>query len=152
MDTPYTPGDLLYRHKGLVDHVGVYLGNDKVLHTSPSNGVEVISVAHFANNQSIRYVATCVEDQAKLSQRLSSILGGDSGYHASKANCEHLANYLVRGRAYSPQKRAMVLGALSLGLPARKAGTKYWPLFAILGAVCSCITWNQLPSHAKKPV
>lgn len=109
-------GDLLYRTKGIVQHVGVYLGNGQVAHNSPTNGTELVDFEMFSNGEDIKVVHINFDNRHLLVERLEQLMAMDGRYNAIRNNCEHLATYLISGRASSSQLRGIAGGAVLFGL------------------------------------
>ncbi|MBL4826718.1 MAG: hypothetical protein JKY66_03230 [Spongiibacteraceae bacterium] len=120
MDTNIKAGFLLYRSKVFVEHAGVYLGKDQVLHNSPTGDVEIISFAEYADGKTVKFIETGEHDYTVLTQRLTSMLQDSEQYHVSANNCEHIANMLIYGRRFSPQIQASLTGAIVGGLASWK--------------------------------
>ncbi len=135
-------GDLLYRRKGFVQHAGVYLGTDQVLHNSPSSNVEITDFNTYSNGKAVKVINIDHGNLHALKARLHQILSADNLYRLTHCNCEHIANFLIHGRAYSPQIQASLAGALTSGLAAYKSGSKKWLAFALAGAAAGCIISN----------
>lgn len=135
-------GDLLYRSKGFVEHAAVYIGNNKVVHTSPEKGREVIDVEDYSAGQSIKVVRTNVDNQELLEKRLKEILSTSANYQLLTDNCEHLASYLLYGRKTSPQIQAAFCGAIVGLILGQKMRT--WERIALIAvtAMAGCCVSN----------
>jgi hypothetical protein len=142
MHTNLNLGDLLYRSKSIAQHAAVYLWNGQVLHTSPDNGVEIITVEVYAKGQEIKVVKSTNVDSLALHRRLHLILNSDRRYSVSTKNCEHIANFLITGQERSPQIQASMAGALIGGITAWKAGSNHWFSIAIAGGIAGCLLTN----------
>lgn len=112
MNSKLNIGDLLYRSKGLVEHVGVFLGNNKVVHSSPDYGISIDTLDDFSKNKTVKIVSVTDSNKNELATRLQRLLSYDSNYDLFANNCEHVASYLINGRKLSPQLQASI--ALSL--------------------------------------
>lgn len=150
MNTNFKLGDLLYRRKGIVDHTAVYIGGNKVLHSSPAKGVEVLSVDDYSVGRKIRVISTSIENQFLLSERIRTILEIDPSYNILTSNCEHIAHFLISGRSQSPQKQIVIAATIISGVIAWKSGSKYWPLIAILSGAASCYVSNRARNYHKE--
>lgn len=150
MHSKLKPGDLLYRKKGFVEHAGVYLGRGQILHNSPSNDIEVTGYDTYSNGEAVKVVSIEKCDLHILESRLYQILNTSPKYQITHRNCEHVANLLVHGHAYSPQLNASVAGALLTGLLSWRSGSKYWYIFAIAGGVAACLISNLARSYDYK--
>ncbi len=135
-------GDLLYRRKGFVQHAGVYLGAGKVLHNSPGKNTEITDFNTYSNGKAVKVISIDHGNIQALKTRLHQILSADNLYRLTHRNCEHIANFLIYGRAFSPQIQASLSGALISGLATYKSGSKKWLAFVLAGAAAGCITSN----------
>lgn len=150
MDTKLKIGYLLYRTKGLVEHAAVYLGNNTVLHNSPSGDVEIISYEEYAQDKTVKVIVTDSHNLALLEARLESIIQQDGSYNAASNNCEHIANFLIKGRKYSPQLRAAIISATVMGFLSWKSGKGNPLLMACLGAAGGTVLSNALRKYDQK--
>lgn len=109
-------GDLLLRPKCLgISHVGVWLGGGRVFHNAPARGEHVSSVEEFAQREPVTVKATNA-DPASVSVRVHSRLSVPRPYDVLSNNCEHTANHVVTGKAFSPQLAAGVAVLIALVL------------------------------------
>ncbi|AJQ92310.1 NlpC/P60 family protein [Gynuella sunshinyii] len=141
------PGYLLYRRKGIIEHVGVYLGGGQVVHNSPNNDVEIVNIQTYAEGHTIRVVSMEFDDIEQLRHRLHQILNANRKYRATHRNCEHIASYLLWGRSSSPQIQAFIAGALIAGFAAWKAGNKNWLGYAVAGGMIGCMIYNHVRNY-----
>lgn len=138
-----TLGDLLYRVKGVVEHVGVYLGGNKVAHNSPDGNVQISSIEEYSKNQPVNVVKTDFDNIELLEQRLEEILSADKTYNLLGFNCEQFAHLLITGRSQSPQIRATIIGALTGFITGQAFNKKNSFWFALAGAAFGCILVNN---------
>jgi hypothetical protein len=150
MDTNLKTGDLLYRSKGLVEHTGVYIGNGQVVHNSPNSGIEIVDFYAFSEGQTVKIMHTDANNIHLLQDRLWEILNSRNGYSVSLNNCEHIANLMVHGRAYSPQFKATLIGSIAAGFLAWNAGDKNWFWYVLGGGVAGCLISNLYRSYDAK--
>jgi len=150
MDTNIKPGFLLYRSKVFVEHAGVYLGRNQVLHNSPTGDVEIISFAEYADGKTVKVIETGEHDYTVLAQRLTIILQDSSQYHVSANNCEHIANMLIYGRRFSPQIQASVAGAIVGGLASWKMERGNPLVMMLIGGLAGCLLSNSLRKYDGK--
>lgn len=109
-------GDFLLRPKCLgISHVGVWLGGGRVFHNAPGRGEHVSSVEEFAQGEPVTVKATNA-DAASVSVRVHSRLSAPQPYDALSNNCEHTANHVVTGKAFSHQLVAGVVVLVALVL------------------------------------
>lgn len=107
-------GDFLLRPKCLgISHVGVWLGGGRVFHNAPARGEHVSSVEEFAQGETVTVKATNA-DAASVSVRVHSRLSAPQPYDVLSNNCEHTANHVVTGKAFSPQLVAGVVVLVAL--------------------------------------
>lgn len=116
-------GAFLLRPKLLgISHVGVWMGGGAVFHNAPDRGEHISSVAEFANGEKIRVEPTRADPMAVVA-RVRSKLRQPRGYDLISNNCEHAANHVVIGRAFSGQLRVaavvVALGIIYLALRKR---------------------------------
>lgn len=141
------PGDLLYRTKGIVEHAGIYLGNKQVFHNSPDNDVEVVSFEQYAAGKEVKVIHKSVDDVALLAKQLELIIAGSKKYSVISNNCEHLANLLIAGRAYSPQIISTILGAVVMGFLSKDKGWATMIGGMILGGAAGCAISNAMRKY-----
>ncbi|MGB0664265.1 MAG: NlpC/P60 family protein [Pontibacterium sp.] len=147
MNTKLEMGYLLYRTKGVVQHAAVYLGNHKVLHNSPSGGVEIISYEEYAQDKEVKVVKTDHLNCEALKARLVLIFEQDLTYSKYLNNCEHIATLLIEGRKYSPQLRAAIISAILVGGLSLKTGKGNPLLLAGVGAIAGLFLVNTLREY-----
>ena len=135
-------GDLLQCRKGIIDHVGVYLGNERVLNNQTSRGITITSIEQFAGGKEIRVVSTNSDNQPLLVNRLAEIYSSDTKYNLITNNCEHLANYIVNGQKFSPQIQVAVLGTLFGGILNSQTKNGHLLLWIAGGALAGLLTYN----------
>ena len=134
-------GTLLFRSKGIFEHVGVYVGFGRVVHTIPETGVNVVSIDEFGDGNCIRVVDVDDIDSATLSSRINEVLSGDNAYSLSKRNCQHIANYIISGNKKSPQLRWSITSAVIAGCYAVYRGVNPTPYIAI-GGLIGCLAYS----------
>ncbi|MFC3679099.1 lecithin retinol acyltransferase family protein [Bacterioplanoides pacificum] len=142
MNNNLKSGDLLYRSKGIIQHAGVYLGNGQVLHNSPQNNVELISVDQYSEGKPVKVIRSHVDDHSLLTKRLERILNNDHRYEVVGNNCEHIAYMLIQGRKYSPQLQATLIGAILGGVAGSYTKSGNWLLFLLGGGIAGCLLSN----------
>lgn len=144
MDIFLEIGDLLYRNKGFVDHAAIYIGGDMVIHNSPSNGTEIISLAEYREGKKVSVMRIGYDSIDLLSQRIHQILSEGAGYNAAFENCEHLATFILFGRKFSPQKQAALIGAVAGILISKNFKKGNWVVLAAIGALSGCCIHNLI--------
>lgn len=109
-------GDFLLRPKlPGITHVGVWMGGDSVFHNAPDRGEHVSSVAEFAKGENIQ-VEPKNADPVTVIARVQTKLTQPRGYDPISNNCEHSANDVVTGRAFSIQLRVVAVGIVAVTL------------------------------------
>ncbi len=99
-------GDKISRPKanGLIKHVGVYLGNERVFHNLPGRGEHVSSLAEFVAGQQMTVIPSPADlNVVQLNWRVQERLNNPKPYHTTDYNCEHAASYVLTGQTDSPQ-------------------------------------------------
>ena len=135
-------GSLLFRSKGIVEHVGIYLGFGKVIHTIPETGISVVSIKQFSAGKSIKIVKAENVDPLTLSARIKELMSGNTEYSLSDRNCQHIANYILTGNKKSPQLRWSITAASIAGIYALYRGDNPIPYLAI-GGLFGCFAYSQ---------
>jgi hypothetical protein len=105
-------GDLLYRSKGIVQHVGVYLGNNSVIHNSPDGDIQEVSFEEFSEYKTVKVEKVGLTNISILIERLEYMRYSTAKYSMSNNNCEQFARKLLGMRASSPQVTAVMTGAV----------------------------------------
>lgn len=120
-------GDMIRVKRGLYDHYGIYVGNNRVIHYSGSLSgkltkeprVEEVSLRKFLDGaESYQYY---VDDENGYSAdetiRRARRLLGEEKYDLVFRNCEHFARWCRTGedRSYQVENVLMTAGAALLG-------------------------------------
>lgn len=134
-------GSLLFRSKGIVEHVGIYLGFGKVIHTVPETGIKVVGIKEFGAGKSVRIVKAEDVDEITLSTRIKELMSGNTEYSLSDRNCQHIANYILSGSKKSPQLRWSITAAAIAGIYALYRGNNPIPYLA-LGGLFGCLSYS----------
>lgn len=95
-------GDVLERDKGLLTHVGIYMGNGLVLHASPELGVAITTVTDFAKNQMVRLRRVPDMLRHEILSRAQAVWRRGGRYDLINNNCQHVVNEVVHGTRISP--------------------------------------------------
>lgn len=104
MSITYIPvGSKVWINLRAIRHVGVYLGNNRVIHNSKrTNQVVTEDLETFASGHTIKFCPPKQTfDQNDFYNKAEQIVG--QKYSVSRFNCEHLASYLLGGKVSSPQ-------------------------------------------------
>lgn len=104
------PGDLLLRPKclGIVQHEGVVIGPNAVLHNTPDKGEHVSTVHEFADGKPMQ-VHPAAAPPAMLLSRAQQVLCRPRRYDPLARNCQHTASELLSGRATSAWVQVLAL-------------------------------------------
>ena len=101
-------------------HVGIYLGNNLVFHHLPGKNEHISTVEDFAAGHPVTFERNPSVNVVQLNWRVEERLRAPKQYHATDYNCEDAANYVLHGKAGSPQVQfwvaAILLVALGVGL------------------------------------
>lgn len=96
-------GDWVMRPKffGLLEHIGVFLGNNMVYHNTPERGEHVSTLREFSAGQPVKVQRTGAEPSSVIA-RAKKALANPKEYDAARRNCQHTASEIVYGVAKSP--------------------------------------------------
>lgn len=109
------PGDIIFAHRGLYKHYGVYIGNGTVIHFAGDASHEISAKDAFVQKTSLKDFlkgAAVQTDPVRkgafsLKQtvmRAMQAVGSRKGsYHLCFNNCEHFANWCKYGKRISGQ-------------------------------------------------
>lgn len=110
-------GDGLSRLKGAVRHWGIYLGMGLVLEIVPKSIPRIVSLDTFADGKPIKIHRSPDCNRAEILARASSaVQTSPAPYHWWSNNCQHLKNYVLKGRRYSEDIQALVSAVAMFGL------------------------------------
>lgn len=135
-------GDLLYRNKGVVSHVGVCVADGRVAHIRPGGAAEIVSLAEYAEGKPVEVKHSNACSPAVFESRLRHILRMETRYSLLDNNCEHLASFLTTGRKASPQLQLAVTLGVAGGLLAGARSPERALLGAGVGAATALILSN----------
>lgn len=136
-------GDMLYRTKSIVEHCGIYINKNEVLHNSPNGDTSIVSIEEFAQGKKIKIKRVELKDKEELVKRLKKIIQNDKQYNPLFNNCEQIANQLLHGEPFSPQVRSAVTGAIAMRVLCSGLGP--WGL--ILGGVLGLALNNSTQKY-----
>jgi len=96
-------GTRLLRPKclGIIQHEGVFVGRNAVLHNTPEKGEHVSSLEEFAAGHPVQIQSTDVSSSLVLI-RAQQVLSSPRGYNLLRRNCQHTASEIIRGIGRSP--------------------------------------------------
>lgn len=127
-------GDILYRRKGIVMHLGIYLGNALILHNTPKKGEHQVDFDTFANGKAVYAQATDMPP-SQVIDKAQQILASPADYQLFKRNCEHTANDLLKDNPNSAQLDEIMTWALIGGAFGKSIGQKSMYIGGFIGAV-----------------
>ena len=95
------PGDIVSRRKGPVQHRGILLTEDRVLHNTPRKGEHISTFEDFCRGKRarVRHLATAERERALQYAQA----GRQRPYNPFTNNCEHTVTRATDGEARSPQ-------------------------------------------------
>lgn len=108
----YAIGTLLGIRGIFITHVGVYIGNDMVLHNHKRNDVEIVSLQEFSNGRGIVVLESGVDDAYGFLVRLHQETLYSRSYNLVTYNCEHMASLVRLGEAHSTQLASIAFAVL----------------------------------------
>ncbi|MDD9180414.1 MULTISPECIES: lecithin retinol acyltransferase family protein [Aliivibrio] len=137
-------GDLLYRSKLFVEHAGIYLGSDRVLHNSPDGNVQICTLDEYSAGKPIKVILNQLskEKQNELLHQAEQLISQAKHYGILSFNCEHLASSVLSGSSTSEQLQGVGLGAAAGLLLAYSNKSKYSFLFLLAGGLIGCMAVN----------
>lgn len=136
------PGSLLIRSKGIVEHVGIYLGYGRVIHTVPETGIAVVNIEQFGAGRDIRTIKAENVDEPTLAARIKELVAGNKEYSLLSNNCQHIANFILTGSKKSPQLQWSFTCALVASLYAVYRRQNPLPYLAV-GGLAGCIGYSM---------
>lgn len=136
-------GDILYRRKGMVMHVGVYIGNELILHNTPKHGEHSTDFDTFANGKTVFAKATQLPSDQVI-KNASEILSSPEQYQLFKRNCEHTANGVIRQNPASDQLEEIWAWALIGGAFGKSFGKPTMYLGGAIGAIGGLISLPRM--------
>ena len=128
------PGDLLYRRKSMVMHVGLYLGDNRVLHNSPKKGETEVSYDEFAAGKPVFARASGLAPHT-LAAKAAVLLANPGDYRLFKNNCEHTIGKILDDDAISRQLSEIEAWALIGGAFGKSFGRKTMYVGGFIGAL-----------------
>lgn len=96
-------GSILTRAKGLVQHQGIYLGDDQVFENTPEAGERIGSLAEFAQGQPVTIKKVIALSAHELYRRVHGAVNARRRYDLLTNNCDHAVTRIIDGEARSPQ-------------------------------------------------
>jgi cell wall-associated NlpC family hydrolase len=142
MNSKLKAGDLLYRTKGIVEHSGVYIGNNEVLHNSPTNNTEIVKLSKFAEGKDVKVIYQPVKDMEELLVRMKMLTSKETKYQWFANNCEQVSYLIIRGKKHSPQIIASSFGFMAGVALAKDLGWQKALLAGAVGGLIGCMISN----------
>lgn len=127
-------GEQLFRRKGMVMHVGVYIGNQLILHNTPDKGEHSVDFDTFANGKTV-YARPTNMIPYRVVAKAQQLLASPAKYQLFKRNCEHTASSLINDSPQSAQLQEIEAWALIGGAFGKSFGKKAMYIGGAIGAV-----------------
>lgn len=127
-------GDVLYRRKGMVMHVGIYLGNALILHNTPKKGEHQVDFDGFSKGKTVYAQSTGLSPEQVLN-KANQVLDEPADYRLFKHNCEHTANTILKDDPTSHQLSEIMAWALIGGAFGKSIGKKSMYIGGFIGAL-----------------
>ncbi|MEL0623795.1 lecithin retinol acyltransferase family protein [Marinomonas arenicola] len=143
MNSKLKAGDLLYRSKGIVEHSGVYIGNNEVFHNSPTNNTEIVNFSEFAEGKNVKVIYQPIADRQDLLARMNMLTSKETKYQWFANNCEQVSYLIIRGKKHSPQIVASSFGFMAGLTLAKDLGWKKALLAGAVGGLLGCMISNE---------
>ncbi|RXJ70668.1 hypothetical protein CS022_22650 [Veronia nyctiphanis] len=145
-------GDILYRSKSIVQHVGVVVGPNQVIHNTPSNGVSITSYDEYAAGKEVKVKSEnlSVEQQDALIEKALEIVNSAKSYNLVAFNCEQLATLITEGRPRSEQVAGAVVGAGAGYLVSKAMESNQTFMAVTVGAALGCLAVNAARTYSGK--
>ena len=99
----YPAGTILEKGYILYRHVGVCVGDGRILQNTPFRGEEIVAQSDFINGERISFRNPKPIDIFSFSRRVSEIERNPRSYNLISNNCEHTISRALYGSAHSPQ-------------------------------------------------
>ncbi|OEE89417.1 hypothetical protein A1OQ_11600 [Enterovibrio norvegicus FF-162] len=137
-------GDLLYRSKSLVEHVGIVMKNGQVLHNTPGVGPALTSYEEYSDGKAVKVVSSELtpQQQQSLVVRALQIVNEAREYKLISFNCEQMATKVLYGVASSEQVRSAVLVGGTTAVVAKALNSRYWWAYGLAGLAIGCVALN----------
>lgn len=97
------PGDVIKRPKGIFEHQGIYLGNNRVFHNTPERGEHVSSLQEFANGHEVGLKWASNGNRGEILNSAYHAMSNLRKYDPVLNNCEHTVNRILKVTPKSPQ-------------------------------------------------
>lgn len=127
-------GDQLFRRKGMVMHVGIYIGNQLILHNTPNKGEHSVDFDTFANGKTV-YARPTNMLPCQVAARAQQLLASPAKYQLFKRNCEHTASAITKDLPQSAQLQEIETWALIGGAFGKSFGKKTMYIGGAIGAI-----------------
>lgn len=109
-------GVLIAAPKGMVNHVGLSLGNGWVFHNNPEKGEHISSIADFAKGKPVSIFGKLAASEfMRALERIRQIMASPKRYDALAYNCEHSLNRVLGRKVSSPQLQGWAAISLIFG-------------------------------------
>lgn len=137
-------GDILYRSKGIVQHVGILIRENQVLHNSPDGNVQISCLSEYSQGKKVKVVSKSLDllEQKRLIDKAESLLLDAKQYGVITFNCEHLASMIQSGKPTSEQLQAAGLGAAAGLIFSRCNNSGNALAYTLVGGLLGCALAN----------
>ena len=103
------PVAVISRPKAGLQHWGVLLSDNRVVHCAPVRGEHITSVEDFAAGEDITFVRMLVPPEySPTMRRIAESLRNPKAYHAVTNNCQTFATRMIGAEPDSPDLKAVV--------------------------------------------
>ncbi len=141
-------GDILYRSKLLVQHAGVVVGENAVLHIAPS-GMEICTLAKYGEGKLVKAISCSLPESewGPFLKRAYELVNEAKNYQLFSFNCEHLVSSIKSLKPNSSQITGAAMGAIAFGLFNIAKGNEKIFLPMGLGAFAGILLTNSMRKY-----
>lgn len=136
-------GDQLFRRKGIVMHVGIYIGNQLILHNTPNKGEHSVDFDTFANGKTV-YARPTNMLPYRVVAKAQQLLASPAKYQLFKRNCEHTASAVTKELPQSAQLQEIEAWALIGGALGKSVGKKTMYIGGAIGAIGGLLSLSRM--------
>lgn len=144
MNKKLSIGDTLYRRKGIVEHVGLLIRPDQVLHNSPDGNVQISSFLEYSEGKNVKVVSNSLapHEKLRLLNEAEKMLNQAQTYGVITFNCEHLVSLIQSGKPTSEQLQGSCIGGLIGFAMALLTNSQNKAAWTATGALIGCTVVN----------
>lgn len=136
-------GDILYRRKGPVMHVGVYLGNNQVIHNVPGKGEHICNFEAFREGKDVLAKPSGLPE-SQIKENAAQLLANPKDYQLFYRNCEHTAHDILKGNPVSRQLEEVEAWALIGAAFGQGFGRKGMVIGGVIGGIAGVFSLPKL--------